>query len=84
MSEVVCVKCTKCGTLHEKDSKSYIKIEGNVYVGDDGGIIGGCAEGERFPVNHFCHGCLMHTIQENRPAPPPLPMPFTNTRNKQE
>lgn len=33
-------KCAKCGRVFEEHDTDYLTFEGNVYVGEDGGIIG--------------------------------------------
>lgn len=37
---VSAVKCIQCNKLHEVDSPTYFKFSGNLYVGDNGGLIG--------------------------------------------
>lgn len=87
MSEVVCVKCKRCDRLHEKSSDGYVTIEGNVYVGDGGGIIGGQpGEDGSLPVNHFCFPCLVGVIQESHKIPPfpHHPMAFYRSQKNPE
>lgn len=39
-STVQAVSCLHCKKLIQKDSGDYIAIHGNVYVGEDGGLVG--------------------------------------------
>lgn len=39
-------QCDHCGTLHLPDSETFVRIKGNVYVGESGGVIGNNIEGD--------------------------------------
>ncbi len=54
------ITCDKCNKLFLKDSENYFTIEGNIYIGECGGLIGNNfdEEGKVVRVNHFCRDCL--------------------------
>jgi len=66
------IHCKKCGTPHEEGSRTYITIEGNIYVGENGGIIGNNfplplpedTKARKFTIDevnrtHFCVSCFI-------------------------
>lgn len=70
------IKCDHCGQLHEENSKLYLTVEGNIYVGSQGGIIGNNIDsdgnGTRIRKQTFCHKCLLQiiidTLEHNKPS----------------
>jgi len=57
------VQCDKCGSLFDSDSKDFYTIEGNVYIGLEGGTIGNNFALDECGMtsvksNHYCKPCL--------------------------
>jgi len=40
-TDILAVECFKCHTLHRKDSDSYVSFQGNLFIGEYGGVLGG-------------------------------------------
>lgn len=55
------MQCLKCGTHLTKDD-AYFKIQGNIFVGEQGGIIGGTSDSE----SRFCMNCLIKELERVR------------------
>lgn len=60
------ITCDKCNKLFLKNSENYFTIEGNIYIGEDGGLIGNNfdKEGKVVRINHFCRDCLKKILFE--------------------
>ncbi|MDX9695047.1 MAG: hypothetical protein RBT49_04580 [Bacteroidales bacterium] len=60
------ITCDKCNKLFLKDSEDYFTIEGNIYIGERGGLIGNNCdeEGKVVRINHFCEDCLKKILFE--------------------
>lgn len=62
------VKCVVCGKLHEMGGNSYVKVAGDIYIGENGGLIGPNFAKESDPpiLEHstiFCIGsCFMSAV----------------------
>lgn len=72
-------KCIKCGRVFDDHDKDYLTFEGNVYIGEDNGIIGdnmpkvdGTAEGadkfkrEDIHKQRICLSCFMADLNDIR------------------
>lgn len=62
MGVIDAVACDGCGKVMAMSSKDFFKIDGNLYIGYSGGIIGGAE-----PANHttfFCVPCFMQCIEQ--------------------
>lgn len=53
------VKCIKCGTLHELKSKSYVSVQGNILIGNEGGIVGNNITEDGIHCTYFCKECFI-------------------------
>lgn len=60
------VECSKCGRLHKKGAETYFKLEGSLYIGEDGGVLGGKPDNaEQQPVSYWCRaGCLKEILAQ--------------------
>jgi hypothetical protein len=38
---IECVECIICGKIHKLSSDQFIRFQGNVYIGMNGGVLGG-------------------------------------------
>lgn len=62
MGRTEAIKCDLCEKLVGIDSKDYFRIEGNIYIGYTGGVIGGP---NPEPCESFlCVTCFMTIIKE--------------------
>ena len=69
---VKAVKCEQCGSLHDSADRSFVRIEGNIYIGMDGGIVGNnfsCSdETGKISVrsSFFCLACFEDLMDQIR------------------
>lgn len=62
---VQAIECIKCGNLHKLDSETYIRIQGNIYIGHSGGIVGNNLKGgDNVESTYFCIGCFQDFIKK--------------------
>ena len=63
--KVDAVKCA-CGKLFTEDSKDYVRVSGNVYVGKDGGLIGNNLNAKKKVVRDsiYCFDCFVNCFPE--------------------
>jgi hypothetical protein len=40
MSQVTGIKCDYCGAFHDVDTTSYVSVQGNIILGQHGGLVG--------------------------------------------
>lgn len=66
-------KCNLCGRVHDKDDNTYVTVQGNIYVGDKGGVIGNNfpLEQDTFAINEvnrsvFCWPCFFEAMFQAR------------------
>ena len=60
------VKCMSCGKVHERNSKTFLSVWGNVNIGIEGGIIGNNIEDGRVErVSIYCIDCFRERINES-------------------
>jgi hypothetical protein len=59
MKTVEAIQCLECGKLHPMfNSDSYIRIQGNVYIGLEGGLIGNNIKDDGVESSFFCIDCF--------------------------
>ncbi len=53
--------CLKCGRAHDVDAETYFKIDGNLYIGSYGGLVGNSFDEAGLLVRSsiFCVECLI-------------------------
>jgi hypothetical protein len=57
------VQCTKCEKKYDEESKAYLRLLGNLYVGENEGVFGNSDwEGLGVPEYIFCKECLIAEI----------------------
>lgn len=61
MGRTEAIKCDHCKKLVEIDSEDYFRIEGNIYIGYTGGVIGGL--NLETHESFFCTACFMTIIK---------------------
>jgi hypothetical protein len=54
-NELTAIKCCECGCLHDKKCHDYVKVEGNILIGQDKGLVGG-KDGS---ISYFCISCFV-------------------------
>ncbi len=61
-------KCLRCTEIHKRDSNTYIRVQGNIYVGESGGIIGGKLPDltDDLKSSYFCMKCFIQEIEQVR------------------
>lgn len=62
MMAVSSMQCLRCGERLTGDA--YIKVVGSIYVGEDGGIIGG----QKDCTSRFCINCFIEELERVREA----------------
>jgi hypothetical protein len=62
MGLIDAVKCDGCGKVMDFESKDFFRVDGNIYIGYTGGIIGG-AEPEA-PTTFLCVPCFMQCVEQ--------------------
>lgn len=60
MGEIKAIQCDECKKLLLFNSREYFTIHGNIYIGNEGGLIGNNLDKENRVIreNHFCRNCL--------------------------
>lgn len=58
------VSCSRCGAFHDESNNSYFKVQGNLYIGAEGGLIGNFldSEGRVQGAAVFCPACLIAAL----------------------
>lgn len=63
------VQCRTCGKYHDLESKAFVKIVGNIYIGFDGGIVGNniTNEGDRVVITPtvYCVNCFVDYLKKS-------------------
>ena len=61
--EKIEVKCDHCGKVHDPNEHTFYTVKGNIYVGQEGGLIGNNFIDNDVRSNHFCIKCLLEVIE---------------------
>ena len=59
------VKCDHCGKIYDPESFSFYTVQGNIYVGLNGGLIGNNIWEDDVESNHYCIECLLEILRIN-------------------
>jgi len=64
MSEYTCIKCDKCGNIHNSEMESFYTVHGNILVGTNGGLVGNniAEDGVVLDPVHYCIDCLLNIL----------------------
>ena len=64
MSYVQGIKCDKCEKIHDRNSKEFFTVMGNILVGIKGGVIGNNLndDGQVVKDAHFCKECMKEIL----------------------
>lgn len=71
MKTIEAVKCSVCGAIHDTEAETFVRVEGNIYIGVSGGIVGNNIEYGDYnspatiESTIFCNSCFVDFIQEN-------------------
>lgn len=67
MGEIKAIQCDGCKKLLLFNSREYFTIHGNIYIGNEGGLIGNNLDKENRVIreNHFCRECLKKILIED-------------------
>ena len=61
------VKCQHCGRIHDKNDITFIRVEGNIYIGIEGGIVGNNIfekdDGIEINSSIFCRSCFFDILE---------------------
>jgi hypothetical protein len=57
------VKCNHCGKTYDCDSYSFYTVQGNIYVGLDGGLVGDNILEDKVKSSHYCIDCLFEVLR---------------------
>jgi hypothetical protein len=61
---VQAVKCESCGEIHEVGTKTYITVQGNILIGEDGGIVdNNIIDGKVVNESIYCIKCFSSLVQ---------------------
>jgi hypothetical protein len=57
------VKCDYCGKTYDPESFSFYTIQGNIYVGLNGGLVGNNILEDEVKSSHYCIDCLFEVLR---------------------
>jgi len=56
------VCCIACKKLHRMDADTYVRVQGNIYIGHDGGVIGNNIYEDHVDSTYFCIDCFKRFV----------------------
>jgi hypothetical protein len=57
------IKCEHCGKIHDPKNFSFYTVQGNIYLGLAGGLIGNNIRNGEVKINHYCCDCLFEILK---------------------
>jgi hypothetical protein len=66
MGLIDAVKCDGCGKVMDFESKDFFRVDGNIFIGYTGGIIGGAEpeSGSEIHSTFLCVSCFMQCVEQ--------------------